>query len=38
MRKKKQKYALQIHQMSIADFERQFPDEDACKMYLFQNR
>ena len=34
----KQKNLLQIHQMSIADFERQFPDEDACKTYLSQNR
>ena len=34
----KQKNTLQIHQMSIKDFERQFPDEDACKTYLSQNR
>ena len=34
----KQKNTLQIHQMSIADFERQFPNDDACKEYLMQNR
>lgn len=27
-----------IHQMSIADFERHFPHEDACKTYLMNNR
>ena len=27
-----------IHQMSIADFEKQFPTEDACKQYLMVNR
>ena len=28
----------QIHQMTIVDFERLFPSEDACKEYLKQNR
>jgi len=27
-----------IHQMTIADFERQFPDEDACCAYLVKSR
>lgn len=27
-----------IHQMTIADFERLFPDEDACKAYLVRHR
>lgn len=27
-----------IHQMSVADFERHFPNEDACKAYLARNR
>jgi transposase-like protein len=27
-----------IHQMTIADFERMFPDETACKAYLAANR
>ena len=27
-----------IHQMSIRDFERIFPDEDACKRYLAEHR
>jgi len=27
-----------IHQMSVADFERQFPNEDACKTYLVRHR
>jgi transposase-like protein len=27
-----------IHQMSIADFERAFPDEDACAAYLVRHR
>lgn len=27
-----------IHQMTIADFERMFPDEDACKAYLTGQR
>ena len=34
----KAKNTLQIHQMSIKDFERIFPNEDACKTYLSQNR
>src|SRR5437867_216335 len=29
---------LQIHQMTIAQFEQLFPDEDACKKYLTVNR
>lgn len=27
-----------IHQMTLMDFERLFPDEDACKDYLAANR
>lgn len=27
-----------IHQMSVAQFEKQFPHEDACKAYLMVNR
>jgi IS1 family transposase len=27
-----------IHQMTIRDFEAMFPDEDACKLYLAENR
>jgi transposase-like protein len=27
-----------IHQMTIRDFERMFPDEDACKLYLAVHR
>jgi transposase-like protein len=27
-----------IHQMTIRDFERMFPDEDACKLYLAEHR
>ncbi len=27
-----------IHQMSVAQFEKQFPNEDACKYYLMANR
>ena len=29
---------LQIHQMSIKQFEALFPNEDACKVYLTKNR
>ncbi|HMH17208.1 MAG TPA: IS1595 family transposase [Burkholderiales bacterium] len=29
---------LQIHQMTIAQFEQLFPDEDHCKAYLTRNR
>ena len=29
---------LQIHQMTIAQFEQMFPDEDACKAYLTRHR
>jgi len=27
-----------IHQMTVADFDRMFPHEDACKVYLAANR
>lgn len=27
-----------IHQMSVVQFEKQFPNEDACKSYLVANR
>lgn len=27
-----------IHQMTVADFERLFPDEDACAAYLVEHR
>jgi transposase-like protein len=30
--------ASSIHQMTIADFERLFPDEDACAAYLVEHR
>ena len=30
--------SLQIHQMTIAQFEQLFPHEDACKSYLMANR
>lgn len=29
---------LRVHQMTIAQFEKQFPHEDACKDYLAANR
>ena len=29
---------MQVHQMSIAQFEQQFQDEDDCKSYLANNR
>src|SRR5262249_16812614 len=29
---------LMVHQMSITEFEHQFPDENACKQYLQANR
>lgn len=38
MPKIKEKNHLQIHQMTIGDFERLFPTEDACKAYLTANR
>ena len=34
----KAKRAQQIHQMTVAQFEQQFPTEDACKAYLTANR
>lgn len=37
-RTRKQPVHLRIHQMSVADFERQFPNEDACKGYLERHR
>ena len=36
--KPKDKALLQVHQMTIAQFEKQFPNEDACKAYLQDNR
>ena len=27
-----------IHQMTLGDFERMFPDDDACKLYLAEHR
>jgi transposase-like protein/IS1 family transposase len=36
MRKAKQ--VKQIHQMTVADFERLFPNEEACRDYLVANR
>src|SRR5258708_31749628 len=38
MKKAKAKSVLQIHKMTIGDFERQFPDEDSCGTYLCGNR
>jgi hypothetical protein len=35
---KAKKNHLQIHQMTIGDFERLFPNEDACRDYLAANR
>ena len=32
------KQSKPIHQMTIRDFEAMFPDEDACKLYLAENR
>ena len=29
---------LQVHQMTIAQFEKQFPNEDACRAFLTINR
>jgi hypothetical protein len=36
--KTKTKNHLQIHQMTITQFEHQFPDESACRKYLQVNR
>lgn len=33
-----QKNAMQIHQITVAQFEKLFPDEAACKQYLMNNR
>ena len=30
--------ALQIHQMTVVQFDKQFPDETACRLYLQRNR
>src|SRR3990172_6100772 len=38
MAKKIKTAHYRIHQMSVADFERNFPHEDACKAYLVMNR
>lgn len=38
MAKKIKTAHYRIHQMSVADFEKQFPNEDACKQYLMNNR
>src|ERR1700676_2501806 len=38
MRKRQSKNPLQIHQMTIAQFEHLFPDEAACRKYLQANR
>jgi IS1 family transposase/predicted RNA-binding Zn-ribbon protein involved in translation (DUF1610 family) len=32
------KKSFQIHQMTVAQFEKQFPNDDACKDYLAANR
>lgn len=32
------KKPLRVHQLTIAQFEKQFPNEDACKGYLVENR
>jgi transposase-like protein len=34
----KKAHSPRIHQMTIAQFEAMFPNEDACKEYLVQNR
>lgn len=38
MAKKIKTAHYRIHQMSVADFEHHFPDEDACKAYLTRYR
>ena len=38
MNKTKAKNHLQIHQMTIAQFEQLFPDETSCRTYLQLNR
>ena len=35
---KKAKSSLQIHQMTVSQFDKLFPHEDACKAYLMANR
>lgn len=37
-RKKAPPVHLHIHQMTVKDFDRQFPNEDACRSYLHRNR
>lgn len=32
------KKLMQVHQMTIAQFDAQFPDETACRLYLQENR
>jgi hypothetical protein len=32
------KQPKQIHQMTIVEWERAFPDEDACCLYLAEHR
>src|SRR6195256_4229292 len=34
----RKKQSKPIHQMTVRDFERMFPDEDACKLYLAEHR
>lgn len=38
MTKAKAKKHLRIHQMTFKQFEAQFPNEDACKLYLINHR
>ncbi len=38
MAKKIKTAHYRIHQMSVAQFEKHFPDENACKAYLTANR
>jgi transposase-like protein len=35
---KTSKNPLQVHQMTLKDFDKAFPHEDACKTYLMVNR
>jgi transposase-like protein len=35
---RKSKRPLHVHQMTMVDFERLFPDEDACSSYLVTHR
>ncbi len=38
MKKTPKTLHYRIHQMSVVQFEKQFPDENACKSYLLGNR